>query len=263
MGQQSIMIFINWLILLISVSECSRITLINKISKNLRKGVEFCNSSVDSQKQNIPKKRSTPKKEPKIFNFQCDFSTSSMMTGVFLTIAGFYYFENQNLNRLLVRSQLLSGEIDGGGGVSLDKFVNDEVLFVEAIKRRNQKLCLLLLRSGAKPMILNDSGDNLLVKLIENDMIEVLEFLLNRPDAKLAIDFMDTSTGKTALLAAIQAKMYPQAKKLLEMGAKPMIPSTPKFHTRTIQDFINEINENSEEAEELLRCFDKLFKNKN
>ena len=74
---------------------------------------------------------------------------------------------------------------------------------------------------------------------------------------------MDESTGKTPLLAALKAKKYAIAKKLLEMGAKPIIPSTSTYPSRSINDFLKEIRnfESDDESEDLLKYFDKLFNN--
>lgn len=224
------------------------------------------NNSCSSQQQNVPKRKNTASsklrsKLPKSFDFHFHISISSMITGVALSAAGFYYLENRNLNEDLIKSQLLLGEIDETANFS--KLASDEKLFLNAVKHKNERLCLFLLRNGAKPRILSDFGSNLLVKLIENDLIEVLNFLLNSPnDLKLAIDFMDESTGKTPLLAAVQAKKYTTAKKLMEMGAKPIITSTSKYPARSINDFLKEIlNVETDESEDLLKYLDKLFKN--
>jgi ankyrin repeat protein len=103
-----------------------------------------------------------------------------------------------------------------------------------------------------------------LVKLIENYMIEVVNFLLNSStntnDFNVSIDFMDDSTGKTPLLAALKVKQFELAKKLLKMGAKPMIPSTLKYPSRSINHFIDEIrNFESDESKDLLNYVSKLF----
>jgi ankyrin repeat protein len=95
-------------------------------------------------------------------------------------------------------------------------------------------------------------------------MIKVVNFLLNSStntnDFNVSIDFMDDSTGKTPLLAALKVKQFELAKKLLKMGAKPMIPSTLKYPSRSINHFIDEIrNFESDESKDLLNYVSKLF----
>lgn len=247
--------------------ECSRINFVETFLRaNGFKTYRGVKDSCSNQQQNVPKKKSTKSPKfnsniPKSYNIDFNFSVSSMITGVALSVAGFYYFENRNLNEELIKSQLLSGEIDESANFT--KFAHDEKLFLKSVHRRNERLCLYLLRNGAKPRILNDFGDNLLVKLIQNDLIEVLDFFFNFPnDLKLAMDFMDESTGDTPLLAAIKAEKFAIAKKLLEMGAKPIISSTSKYPSRSVYDFLKEIqNFESDESKDLLNYFDKLFKN--
>lgn len=262
------MIFSLWFLLFTSALECScsRINL-REFMKGLRRNMhiyEINEKPMSTTKSATLKKKtvnSTPK--PKRFQFQMDFSFSSMLTGVAISAAAFYYLDNRNLSKELIKCQLLLEQKDDITDVNFDKLVKDERFFLEAVTRKNQRLCLLLLRSGAQPKILNDFGDNLLVKLIENDLIEVVNFLLSTDLKLVAIDVMDESTGKTPLLAAIKSKHFNIAKKLLEMGAKPMIPTTSKYPARSMNDFLNEIsNSDSPEAAELLNYFDKLFKKK-
>ena len=270
------MIFAFWGFLLISTFECCRLNfkVVTKGIRNLNKVNEIylrpiSTTSQQQQEQlNVPKRKkattSPPARESKPFHFHFDFSLSSMLTGVALSAAAFYYLENRNLNDGLIKSQLLSGQYDGGDllKINLSKFSNDEKFFMEAVNRKNQELCILLLKNGAKPRIFNDAGDNLLVKLIENDFMQVLTVMLNSQenDLRLAIDSMDESTGKTPLLAALMAKKFPVAMKLLELGAKPMIPSTSKYPARSINDFLMEIKKDeSPEAKDLLKYFERVF----
>ena len=51
--------------------------------------------------------------------------------------------------------------------------------------------------------------------------------------------------------------MFPQARELLKMGAKPFIPATLKYKSRRIDDFLKEIVDVTIESEDLKRiCWD-------
>ena len=120
----------------------------------------------------------------------------------------------------------------------------------------NQELCLYLLQSGQTIKILNElGGENLLVKIIEKGMSKTMNYLLkNRLDEiRLALDVMDELSGNTPLLSAIQVKDFKSAKALLDLGAKPIIPTTSRFQARDIQHFMPKIEgaESEEFAKEL------------
>ena len=62
------------------------------------------------------------------------------------------------------------------------------------------------------------------------------------------MDILNENTGDTPLLAAIKAKMFPQARKLLIMGAKPVIYATDKNKSRDLDDFLKAIGESDMES---------------
>lgn len=196
----------------------------------------------------------------KNFNFRVDFSfsLSSMLTGVALSGAGYYYLESQDLNRKLIKSQLLSGEIEGKEFLS--KIKNDWKLFEEALERRNESFCILIIESKE---IIEDPNGDLLMRLIDKKMSRVIDYILSLTPEKrihVQLDSVDSKTGRTPLLAALQSKMYVQAHKLLKIGAKPLIPATPEYPPRGINDFLKELDASDPASEEFLKDFNEIYR---
>ena len=270
------------MIFLIPIIESSRIQIAKLISnesnvKNLLFNKNNYNKNIKREICMKVAKKRTPNAKTKVktktssnfgfpipfsikIDFDCSVSLPSLLTGIILTGATLIYLENQDLQSKNLRSRLLLGDLnDEIKRESLkipSDLTGDSDLFNEAVNTGNQELCLYLLQSGQTIKILNElGGENLLVKIIEKGMSKTMNYLLkNRLDEiRLALDVMDELSGNTPLLSAIQVKDFKSAKALLDLGAKPIIPTTSRFQARDMKHFMPKIEgaESEEFAKEL------------
>lgn len=85
-------------------------------------------------------------------------------------------------------------------------FLNNTDFFDAAVKTGNRALCARLIRNGQQVKILNENGDNLLVRLIEKGMPEIIGTLMqtHTADTLKALDVIDALTGYTPISMAIK-----------------------------------------------------------
>lgn len=232
----------------------------NNSNKNIKR--EICMKVVKKRTPNAKTKVKTkpssnfPFPFPLPIKIDFDFSVSlpSMLTGIILTGATLIYLENQDLKTKNLRNRLLLGDLNNEIKRGILKIPSDLTkdpdLFNEALNSGNQDLCLYLLQSGQSIRILNEiSGENLLVKVIEKGMSKTMNHLLKNRlnEIRLALDVMDDISGNTPLLSAIQVKDFKSAKALLDLGAKPLIPTTSRFQARHMKHFIPKIEDSDSE----------------
>lgn len=84
----------------------------------------------------------------------------------------------------------------------------DPDFFEDAVQRGERSVCYRLLKNGQRVRILNSNGNNLLVKIIEKGMTDLIGILLNdkktRDEASRALNVVDASTGKTPMKLLIE-----------------------------------------------------------
>ena len=248
------------LISIVFVVESSRLPFLNKpnlFSSYLLRSQSTSTKTSTAASESKAKAKSKPSNSP-MFNVKFDFSLSSALTGIALSGAGYYYLESKDLNEKLHRNKLLSGDYDIDLETIDSKVLKDPKLFNESIKKGNEELCILILKSQGGSI---KYDNNLLLKLIEKRMPKVIDFILSEYDENSlhsSCDSINVLSGKTPLLAALQSKMFPQARKLLKMGAKPLIPSIPGHPARGINDFLSELDD-SEEAQLFLKELNEMY----
>lgn len=85
-------------------------------------------------------------------------------------------------------------------------YLNNSYFFDGAIATGNRVLCSYLARNGQQVNLLKENGDNVLVRLIEMGMSEVIGTLIQKHtlDTFKALHAIDASTGHTPLSMAIK-----------------------------------------------------------
>ena len=204
------------------------------------------------------KAKGSGSKSINLLNLQYDFSIASFISGIFFATSVYYYLESEKFETKFLRNQLISDEINLDN-IEKSKVLKDPKLFKEAFIKGNERLCLALLEQ--KRGELNELiFDTILIEAIYKNMPRLVNSLL--PHCRQQIDVLNEETGDNPLLAAIKAKMFPQARELLKMGAKPFIPATLKYKSRGIEDFLKEIVDVTVESEDLKRDLLRLYGNK-
>lgn len=84
--------------------------------------------------------------------------------------------------------------------------LKDSKYFSDVVNRGNHKLCSQLLRNGQKIQLIDDEGNNLLVRIIERNMGHLIGVLMttNHDQTMLALNLKDNKTGHTPFSKAVE-----------------------------------------------------------